>query len=1080
MSTSRQLRWLISLVLPVCLWVSTAYAQPQSLTLLGRSSVDGYDVKLSDADSRVLRQKGRLVLAVSAPDYPPFDITTTGTDYEGLTADYAGLLKQLLNVEIDVHRYASRDEAVRAIKEGAADLLGTANRYEVEDPQLRMSSAYADDQPVLVTRTDSSLPLDPDLAGKRLAMLYHYLPEQQVQAFYPKANVQLFPSTLGAVGAVAFGQSDAYLGDAISVNHLISKNYLNNVQLADFSRMESGRFAFAMNLDNLQLQRIVNRALAAIPTNERMNILRRWGGSGASIAGTQALHFSVAEQRWLNNHPRVRVAINQNLMPISFVDDGGNYRGISIDVLAKISLRTGLKFDIQPTRSVAELFEWIRSGHVDVVAGISPSIERETELRFTRPFLTSPNVLVTRIASDSPRTLDEMAGKKLAITQGNSAGEFIRQHFPQVELVTAPLTADGMEMVAQGRTDGAINSLIGARIMISRQYRDRLQVTSTVGTDPARSTLATGREAVELHSILDKALLSISPEEIDEMTGYWRNDLMVEQSFWLRHRQDILQAFVGAGALLLLALAWIAWQRRQIRLRQQLLSQLQDAKDAADEANRAKTTFLATMSHEIRTPMNALLGMLELALKRADEGVTDRSAIEVAANAGQQLLALIGDILDIARIESGHLSLTPERANLRTLVESVCRVFEGLARQKNLEWRVDLGEHSEADVLIDPTRFKQVLSNLLSNAIKFTEEGEVRLTLRVEPRAVGQLAVSVRIEDTGIGISEIDRQRLFSPFVQAQNSQQTGRNGSGLGLVISSTLCEMMGGQLQLASVLGKGTRIDVCLDLPALQPLPSSESPDREEQAQTRPLTILVVDDYPANRLLLSRQLSYLGHRVMDAEDGQQGLDRWREYEFDVLITDCNMPVLSGYELAGAIRDEERTQGLQPILILGLTANAQPEEKARCLEAGMDDCLFKPIRLADLGAWLASRFADGAVPPLEIETPSTADIDLSGLERYVGEDYELINQLLSDLAATNRTDRDELLKAHASGEQHALRKLAHRIKGGALMVRAVSLIECCEDLERACGDGSPELIDKAVDQLAKTMRRLDEQLARG
>ncbi len=1042
--------------------------------------MDGYDVKLSDADSRVLRQKGRLVLAVSAPDYPPFDITTTGTDYEGLTADYAGLLKQLLNVEIDVHRYASRDEAVRAIKEGAADLLGTANRYEVEDPQLRMSSAYADDQPVLVTRTDSSLPLDPDLTGKRLAMLYHYLPEQQVQAFYPKANVQLFPSTLGAVGAVAFGQSDAYLGDAISVNHLISKNYLNNVQLADFSRMESGRFAFAMNLDNLQLQRIVNRALAAIPTNERMNILRRWGGSGASIAGTQALHFSVAEQRWLNNHPRVRVAINQNLMPISFVDDGGNYRGISIDVLAKISLRTGLKFDIQPTRSVAELFEWIRSGHVDVVAGISPSIERETELRFTRPFLTSPNVLVTRIASDSPQTLDEMAGKKLAITQGNSAGEFIRQHFPQVELVTAPLTADGMEMVAQGRTDGAINSLIGARIMISRQYRDRLQVTSTVGTDPARSTLATGREAVELHSILDKALLSISPEEIDEMTGYWRNDLMVEQSFWLRHRQDILQAFVGAGALLLLALAWIAWQRRQIRLRQQLLRQLQDAKDAADEANRAKTTFLATMSHEIRTPMNALLGMLELALKRADEGVTDRPAIEVAANAGQQLLALIGDILDIARIESGHLSLTPERANLRTLVESVCRVFEGLARQKNLEWRVELGEHSDADVLIDPTRFKQVLSNLLSNAIKFTQEGEVRLTLRVEPRAAGQLAVSVRIEDTGIGISEFDRQRLFSPFVQAQNSQQTGRNGSGLGLVISRTLCEMMGGQLQLASVLGKGTRIDVCLDLPALQPLPSSELPDLEEQAQTRPLTILVVDDYPANRLLLSRQLSYLGHRVMDAEDGQQGLDRWREYDVEVLITDCNMPVLSGYELAGAIRDEERTQGLQPILILGLTANAQPEEKARCLEAGMDDCLFKPIRLADLGVWLASRFADGAVPPLEIETPSTADIDLSGLERYVGKDDELINQLLSDLAATNRTDRDELLKAHASGEQHALRKLAHRIKGGALMVRAVSLIECCEDLERACGDGHPELIDKAVDQLAKTMRRLDEQLARG
>jgi two-component system sensor histidine kinase EvgS len=1076
MGTLQCFRCVIIFALLICLWPSSVHAQPQILKLLGRSSVDGYEVKLADADARMLRQKGRLVLAVSAPDYPPFDITTTGTDYEGLTADYAGLLKQLLQVEIDVHRFKSRDDAIRALKEGKADLLGTANRYEVEDPQLRMSGAYADDQPVVLTRTGSPAPLDPDLAGKRLAMLYHYLPEQQVRAFYSKARVELFPSTLGAVGAVAFGQADAYLGDAISAHYLISRNYLNNVQLADFSPMESGRFAFAMNSENQQLQRIITLALAAIPTNERMNILRRWGASGTSIAGTQAPHFSVLEQRWIDDHPRVRVAINENLMPISFVDDEGKYRGISIDVLAKISVRTGLKFDIQPTRSVAQMLEWIRSGHIDLVAGISPSIERESDFRFTRPFLTSPNVLVTRSAAGSPRTLDEMAGKKLAITQGNSAGEFIRQHFPQIELVTAPLTAQAMAMVAEGKTDGGINSLIGARYMISRQYRDRLQVTSTVGTDPARSTLATGRDSVVLHSILDKALLSIPPEEIDALTLYWRNDLMVEQSFWLRHRLAILQAFAAAGALLLLALAWIVWQRRQIRLRQQLLSQLQDAKDAADDANRAKTTFLATMSHEIRTPMNALLGMLELALKRADEGVTDRSAIEVASNAGQQLLALIGDILDIARIETGHLSLTPERANLRSLVESVCRVFEGLARQKNLAWRVELADRSDCDVLIDPTRFKQVLSNLLSNAIKFTRDGSVSLTLVVQPDFSGHLAVSVSIEDTGVGISASGQQRLFSPFVQAENSRQSGRHGSGLGLVISRTLCEMMGGRLQLDSVLGRGTRIDVSLDLPVLQPLVGSDLPDPDAPAQSRLLRILVVDDYPANRLLMSRQLSYLGHSVMVAEEGQQGFDKWVEFDFDVVITDCNMPVLNGYELAAAIRDQERAQGLSPTLILGFTANAQPEEKARCLQAGMDDCLFKPIRLADLSAWLASKFADEPVPP--IEAPSAADIDLSGLEQYVGDDHELITQLLIDLATTNRTDRVDLLEAHARDDRQVLRTLAHRIKGGALMVRAVSLIECCEGLEHACRDGRAVLIGDAVDQLQQAMKRLDQSLA--
>ncbi|WP_433736241.1 transporter substrate-binding domain-containing protein [Pseudomonas putida] len=1066
------------LVFGICLWATTLSAQPQSLTLLGRSSVEGYGVKLSQADARWLRQKARLTLAVSAPDYPPFDITTSGQALEGVTADYAGLLRQLLQVEVEVQRYASRAEAVRAIKQGTADLLGTANSYEAQDPQLQMSSAYAVDQPVLVTRTDSPPLPAPTLAGKRLATLYHYLPEQRVQQFYPQANVQLFPSALSAVGAVAFGQADVYLGDAISAHYLIRKNYLNNVQLADFSSMESGRFAFAMAADNRRLLRIVNQALAAITTNEQMNILRRWGASGVSMPGTQSLQLSVAEQRWLDRHPRVSVAINENIPPITFIDSDGKYRGIGVDVLTKISLRTGLQFDIRAMRSVSEMVQGIKSGEVDVLAGIGLSTRREEDLLFTRAFLTSPSVLVTRVAPNSPGTLDEMAGKTLALTLGNVAGEFVRQHFPLIRLVEAPLSADAMEMVAQGKADGSIHSLIGARYLISRQYRDRLQVTSTVGTDPARSTLATSQQATELHSILDKALLSIPPEEIEELTLPWRNDLMVEQSPWLRHRQAILQGFAAIGVLLVLALSAMAWQRRQIRQRQQWLRQLQDAKDAADDANRAKTTFLATMSHEIRTPMNALLGMLELAQNQADKGITDRAAIEVASNAGQQLLALIGDILDIARIESGHLSLAPERANLHGLVVSVCRVFEGLARQKNLQWRVELDAHSDRDVLIDPTRFKQVLSNLLSNAIKFTHEGEVSLTLQVVPAPPDRLAINVCVEDSGVGISAYDQQRLFSPFVQAGNNPQSGRQGSGLGLVISRSLCEKMGGRLQLDSVLGRGTRVDIRLELVALQALPAIEVSEGESLPRVRSLKILVVDDYPANRLLLSRQLSYLGHQVEVAEDGQQGFEQWREQAIDLVITDCNMPLVSGYELAGAIRDEERFLVGSPTVILGFTANAQPEEKIRCIEAGMDDCLFKPIRLVELSAWLANRFSGESADAAE--AVAAAEIDLGGLRQYTGVDNELIEELLRDLAVTNRDDRVRLLQEHASGNDHALQALAHRIKGGAQMVRAYRLVECCEQLERACAEGDASLIDAAVDQLHQAMTRLEHHLEQG
>jgi two-component system sensor histidine kinase EvgS len=377
--------------------------------------------------------------------------------------------------------------------------------------------------------------------------------------------------------------------------------------------------------------------------------------------------------------------------------------------------------------------------------------------------------------------------------------------------------------------------------------------------------------------------------------------------------------------------------------------------------------------------------------------------------------------------------------------------------------------------MIDPTRFKQVLSNLLSNAIKFTRQGEVSLRLRVDAAASGRLAVNVAVADSGIGISEYDQKRLFSPFVQAGNSQQTARQGSGLGLVISRTLCEMMGGQLLLDSALGRGTRVDINLELLALQPLPASEVVQSEAQTQTRPLTVLVVDDYPANRLLLSRQLRFLGHQVLEAEDGQQGIEQWREHEFDLVITDCNMPVFSGYELAGAIRDEERFNGLASSLILGFTANAQAEEKIRCIEAGMDDCLFKPIRLVDLSTWLASRFSSESAR-VTADTPN-AEIDLTGLEHYVGADHELITQLLQDLATTNRDDRERLLQVHASGNHDGLQVLAHRIKGGALMVRALSLVECCEQLERACSAGNTSLIDSAVDQLQHAMQRLDHSL---
>ena len=1167
----------------------------ETLELLGRSALGEHQVGLAEADWGWLRKKGTLYLGVSVPDYPPFDLTGNGHDYEGLTADYAGLLAQLLHIQVQVRRYPSRADVIRALKEGEVDLLGTANGFEAVDSELVMSVAYADDQPMIVARNDAGASFTPDLAGKKVAMLYHYLSPQAVSRAYPDAELQLYPSTLSAIGAVAFGRADAYLGDAISANYLISMDYLNNVKLTDFARLEGSRFAFALSAANTRLLGIVNAAIAAIPIEERMTILRRWRASEMNIPGQNRLHLTPKEQRWLEDHPRVSVAAMENFLPLSFFDKKGALRGVSADVLAKVSLRTGLKFDVVRGTSMARQIDTLHAGKVDMLAALTPSAEREGLMRFTRPYLSTPYVLISRVGPNSPATLGDMAGKRLAIIRGMFLTDFIASRYPRVQIVYADNAAQVMEMVANNEVDAGANSLLSARYMISRQYRDRLQVTSTVGIDPARFAFATHRGELELYAILEKALLSISPEEMAEITSRWRSEVVVDDNFWLRNRGVIIQGFLTAGVLLLVAIAWIAYLRRLIHRREvaerALNNQLEfkrvlidgtphpiyvrdlegrivicnssylealglssedvlgkritenafvDSTEAAtyyadylqvlrdgvskvqdralvlpdgrrltiyhwmlpyrdsegavsgmiagwmdisereqllemvQKANRAKTTFLATMSHEIRTPLNAVIGMLELALKKSEQGVLDRFAIEVASGAAHGLLDLIGDILDISRIESGKLSLTPGRANLSELVRSVARIFEGLAQQKHLKLELVLDDRADCDVSIDPLRFKQVISNLLSNAIKFTTEGEVRLLVEVLADTPGEpLSVRVRVEDSGQGISDEDQQRLFSPFTQASNNNQSGRSGSGLGLVISRTLCEMMGGQLHLNSVLGQGTQVEVLLQVPVLEPAPVEEG-DTLEPSQRR-LKILVVDDYPANRLLLSKQLSYLGHEMAEAQDGAHGLRAWRKQRFDVVITDCNMPILDGYALSRAIRAGEAEQGLERCLIIGFTANAQPDEKARCLEAGMDDCLFKPISLESLKKRLDS-FEGGDVElPAEQQAPSQSDdIDFSSLDKLVRGDHAALRELLNDLAISNEQDMARLSEEGAGQDWQGLSNLAHKIKGGARIVKARKLIAACEQVEAVCeAKDNEQVLAQAVAGLELEMSKL-------
>ncbi|PAA30096.1 hypothetical protein CJU72_02035 [Pseudomonas fragi] len=481
-----------------------------------------------------------------------------------------------------------------------------------------------------------------------------------------------------------------------------------------------------------------------------------------------------------------------------------------------------------------------------------------------------------------------------------------------------------------------------------------------------------------------------------------------------------------------------------------------------------KAIFGYTASNILQIqPVIAVIGLLELTLKRADHGHLDRPSIEVAYNSAKDLLELIGDILDIARIESGRLNLSPERVNLHQLAHSVMRIFDGLARQKNLtlDLRFDATDDLP-DVLIDPLRLKQILTNLISNAIKFTQQGRVTLEINLLPAGTPERTeLHLSVKDTGIGISERDQARLFEPFAQAQNSGQLALNGAGLGLVICRSLCEMMGGTLVLSSQESAGTQVQIKLEVPTLTP---SQCPPAQEPSinpAAHPLNVLVVDDHPANRLLMCQQLGFLGHRFTTEHDGAAGLKTWKTGKFDLVIADCNMPVLNGYELTRAIRKHELASSQRPCTVLGFTANAQPEERQRCKQAGMDDCLFKPISLTLLSQRLAM------LEPL-FHCPEAFNAD--ALSPLTGGDKERTRLLLEELLRSNCQDLKTLLELPDNGELQTFVEIAHRIKGAARIVGAQSLINNCEALEQA----TPANLVQAREQVQVSMRALGQALA--